>query len=82
MESQANEALLQEIAQRQDLIAELGQQTERERLMSAITLRISASLNIEEILNTTVTEVRQFLNCDRVLVYQVEPKTEITTVVA
>ena len=82
MESQANEALLQEIAQRQHLITELGQQTERERLMSAITLRISASLNLEEILNTTVTEVRQFLNCDRVLVYQVEPKSEITTVVA
>jgi signal transduction histidine kinase len=80
--SQANEALLQEIAQRQRLIAELGQQTERERLMSAISGQICASLNLEEILNTTVTEVRQFLNCDRVVVYQVDAETKIATVVA
>ncbi len=80
--SQANEALLQEIAQRQSLIAELGQQTERERLMSAISGQICASLDLEEILNTTVTEVRKFLNCDRVVVYQVEVKTGIATVVA
>ncbi|WP_009632976.1 GAF domain-containing protein [Synechocystis sp. PCC 7509] len=80
--SQANEALLQEIAQRQRLIAELGQQTEREQLMSAIALLICSSLNLEEILNTTVIEVRQFLNCDRVVVYQVEAKTGVATVVA
>lgn len=80
--SQANEALLQEIAQRQRLIAELGQQTERERLMSAIASQICASLNLEEILNSTVTEVRQFLNCDRVVVYQVDSKTGVATVVA
>ncbi len=79
--SQANEALLQEIAQRQRLIAELGQQTERERLMSAIASQICASLNLEEILNSTVTEVRQFLNCDRVVVYQVEANG-VATVVA
>ena len=80
--SQANEALLQEIAQRQRLIAELGQQTERERLMSAISGQICASLNLEEILNTTVTEVRQFLNCDRVVVYKVEANSGVATVVA
>lgn len=80
--SQAQEALLQEIEQRQRLIQQLGQQTERERLMSAISGQICASLNLEEILNTTVTEVRQFLNCDRVVVYQVEPKTGVATVVA
>ncbi|MBW4664615.1 MAG: GAF domain-containing sensor histidine kinase [Chroococcus sp. CMT-3BRIN-NPC107] len=80
--SQAQEALLQEIEQRQRLIQQLGQQTERERLMSVISGQICASLNLEEILNTTVTQVRQFLNCDRVVVYQVEPKTGLATVVA
>ena len=80
--SQANEALLQEIEQRQRLIAELGQQTERERLMSAIAGQICASLHLEEILNTTVTEVRQFLNCDRVVVYQVDAKNGFATIVA
>ncbi len=50
--------------------------------MSAITLQICASLNLEEILNTTVTEVRQFLNCDRVVVYQVEVASQTATVVA
>ncbi len=80
--SQANEALLQKIGQRQRLISELDRQTERERLMSAIALQICASLNLEEILNTTVTEVRQFLNCDRVVVYQVEVANETATVVA
>ncbi len=80
--SQANEALLQEIAQRQRLIQQLGQQAERERLMSAISGQICASLNLEEILNSTVIEVRQFLNCDRVVVYQVEATTGVATVVA
>jgi diguanylate cyclase (GGDEF)-like protein/PAS domain S-box-containing protein len=44
-------------------------QTEREKLMGAITQRIRHSLDLSEILNTTVAEVRQFLNCDRVLIF-------------
>lgn len=80
--SQANVALLQEIAERQQLLAELRQQTERERLMAAIAAQIRVSLNLEEILNTTVKEVRQFLNCDRVVVYQVELASGNAKVVA
>lgn len=44
-------------------------QTERERLMGAIAQRIRQSLDLSEILNTTVAEVQQFLNCDRVLIF-------------
>lgn len=42
----------------------------RERLFGAIALRIHQSLDLDEILDTTVTEVRQFLQTDRVLIYR------------
>ena len=51
----------------------LSQQAERERLMSAIAQRIRNSLDLEETLNTTVSEVRQFLKADRVVIFAVEP---------
>lgn len=54
----------------------LRQQAERERLMAglaqlsaSIAHRIRQSLNLEDILNTTVSEVRQFLGADRVVIY-------------
>jgi signal transduction histidine kinase/CheY-like chemotaxis protein len=52
------------------------QQLERERIINQITQQIRRSLNLEEILQTTVTEVRQFLNCDRVFIYQFQSSTE------
>ena len=48
----------------------LQQQFQRERLISAIAGRIHQSLNLKEILNTTVAEVRQFLECDRVIIFR------------
>ncbi|MCA1993731.1 MAG: GAF domain-containing protein, partial [Coleofasciculus sp. S288] len=41
-----------------------------ECLVNAIALRIRQSLDLEEILNTTVTQVRQFLASDRVAIYR------------
>lgn len=52
---------------------QLQQQTERERLVVKIAQRIRQSLNLEDILNTTVSEVRQFLQADRVFIYRFEP---------
>lgn len=49
------------------------QQTERERLVVEIAQRIRQSLNLDSILNTTVCEVREFLQVDRVLIYRLEP---------
>ncbi|HEY9653029.1 MAG TPA: PAS domain S-box protein, partial [Coleofasciculaceae cyanobacterium] len=46
---------------------------QRERLVAEISLRIRQSLELEAILNTTVQEVRQFLQTDRVLIYQFNP---------
>ena len=49
------------------------QQAERERLLVAIAQRVRQSLNLDEILNTTVNEVRHLLQTDRVVVYRFEP---------
>jgi PAS domain S-box-containing protein len=46
---------------------------ERQRLLNQTALKIQQSLNLPDILNTTVDEVRQLLDCDRVLVYQLAP---------
>ena len=48
----------------------LRQQNERERLIRVIAQHIRQSLNLQEILNTTVTEVRQFLQTDRVIFFR------------
>ena len=50
----------------------LSQQAERERLMGAIAQRIRNSLDLEETLNTTVSEVRQFLKANRVILFASE----------
>ena len=49
---------------------QLAMGEKRQRLVAASALRIRQSLNLQEILNTTVLEVREFLACDRVLAYQ------------
>jgi PAS domain S-box-containing protein len=50
----------------------LRQQAERERLLSAIAQRMRQSLDLQEILNTTVVEIRQLLQIDRVVIYRFE----------
>lgn len=51
---------------------EVQRQNERSHLLAAITLRVRQSLDLQEILSTTVEEVRQFLQADRVLIYRFE----------
>ncbi|MEM9214305.1 MAG: ATP-binding protein [Cyanobacteria bacterium P01_F01_bin.150] len=46
-------------------------QYQRAKLFSEVTLKIRQSLNLSEILNTTVAEIQHFLAADRVLIYQV-----------
>jgi diguanylate cyclase (GGDEF)-like protein/PAS domain S-box-containing protein len=46
----------------------LRQQNERELLMATITQHIRQSLDLGEVLSTTVNEVRQFLQADRVMI--------------
>ncbi|MEN9221960.1 MAG: GAF domain-containing protein, partial [Thermostichus sp. BF3_bins_97] len=48
-------------------------QAGRERLLGRITERIRRSLDLMEILQTTVTEIRQLLQTDRVVIYRLRP---------
>ena len=59
-----------DISQRQQIEAEIAIQANREKLLSAIALRIRESLDLSTILQQTVDEVRSFLNTDRVLIYR------------
>uniref|UniRef100_B8HYR2 Signal transduction histidine kinase n=1 Tax=Cyanothece sp. (strain PCC 7425 / ATCC 29141) TaxID=395961 RepID=B8HYR2_CYAP4 len=54
------------------LHTELDQRIERERLCTQLTRKIHNSLELEKILQTTVTEVRQFLQTDRILIFRLE----------
>jgi PAS domain S-box-containing protein len=60
-----------DITDRKNAEAQLRFAAQRERLLAEVALRIRRSLNVEEILNTTVAEVRQFLQADRVFIAQV-----------
>ncbi|MBE9202105.1 MULTISPECIES: diguanylate cyclase [unclassified Nodularia (in: cyanobacteria)] len=48
----------------------LQQQMEQERMVAAIAQHIRQSLDLDQILNTTVAEVRQILQTDRVIIYR------------
>ena len=61
------------ILQINQLVNELRKQTESARLMTIIQERIRQSLNLNNILTTTVDEVRKFLKIDRVLIYKFKP---------
>ena len=54
----------------QDLSTKSFQQ---QQLIAETALRIRKSLDLSEILDTAVREVRLLLNCDRVVVYQFDP---------
>ncbi len=62
-------AIERDITDRKRNERQLHQQTERDRLLGAIALRIRQSLDLANILGQTVVEVRQFLQADRVLIY-------------
>ncbi|MEM7064599.1 MAG: ATP-binding protein [Cyanobacteria bacterium P01_B01_bin.77] len=51
----------------------LERQHQRAQLFAEITLKIRQSLQLKEILQTTVEEVQKLLNADRVLIYRVLP---------
>jgi PAS domain S-box-containing protein len=49
---------------------DLHKQNWRSLLLADIALRIRQSLNLQEILNTSVIEIRKFIRADRVLIYR------------
>ncbi|MCL6433626.1 MAG: response regulator [Leptolyngbyaceae cyanobacterium HOT.MB2.61] len=73
--------IVRDVTQRKQAEEELQSQNHRAYLLTAIALRIRQSLNLDEILTTTVAEVRQFLQADRVMIYRFEPTWDGTVVV-
>ncbi|MCC5622207.1 PAS domain S-box protein [Nostoc sp. CHAB 5715] len=71
----------QDITERKRTELALKAQAEREQLMRTVAQRIRQSLNLQDILNATVQEVRDLLGVDRVVVYQFDPEM-IGTIVA
>jgi len=59
--------------QQAQLLKQTTVRAQRERLSRVITQHIRRSLNLDAILDTTVHEIRRFLETDRVLVYRFNP---------
>ncbi|RCJ22674.1 ATPase [Nostoc sp. ATCC 43529] len=64
----------QDITERKRTELAIIAQAEREQLMRTVAQRIRQSLNLQDILNATVEEVRDLLKVERVLVYQFDPE--------
>ncbi len=62
--------VIQDITQQQQAQEIQQQWREQEKLVAAFSQRLRQSLNLEEILNTTVTQVRQLLENDQVVIYR------------
>jgi methyl-accepting chemotaxis protein PixJ len=60
----------QQILAQKFLLKQRQTDVERSQLLTEITLRIRQSLNLDDVLNATVNEIRQALNIDRTVVYR------------
>lgn len=72
--------LARNITERRQAEEELQRQNQRSQLFSELTLNIRQSLQLEEILQTTVTEVQRFLQADRVLIFRLWSDSSETVV--
>ncbi|PZV16188.1 MAG: hypothetical protein DCF20_08580 [Pseudanabaena sp.] len=59
-----------DITERKKVETQLRYQSERERLLNAILLKIQCELNLDQILAITVREAQELLRIDRVAIYQ------------
>ncbi|MEP0912505.1 response regulator [Leptolyngbya sp. GB1-A1] len=66
----ALEGSITDISDRKQIEIKLHNQNHRASLLNAVSQRIRYSLHLEDILSTTVAEVRQFLEADRVMIYR------------
>ncbi len=63
-------AIQRDITQRKQAEAVFQQQAKRTEVLAELTLKMRRSLELPEILQTTVTEVRELFQVDRVLIFQ------------
>ena len=61
--------------------AQLEEQAKCDRLLTTLTQRIHESLDVQDVLSTTVWEVRQLLGADRALIYRFETAARGTVAV-
>jgi diguanylate cyclase (GGDEF)-like protein len=71
--TQVNQILQKKIKTLKKTQKALKDRTDQERLVENISRRIYQAIDLDEILDTTVSEVRQFLKVDRVLIYRFKP---------
>ncbi|MEB3231908.1 MAG: ATP-binding protein [Leptolyngbyaceae bacterium] len=64
---------IRDITQEKQAEAQLQLANERDRLLGQIALNIRQSLDVEQILQSTVAEVRQFLRVERVFITRFDP---------
>jgi PAS domain S-box-containing protein len=62
--------MVEDITERKQMESVLQRQMERQSFLMNITRQIRQSLNLNEILNTAVTEVKNLLNSDRVSIFR------------
>jgi signal transduction histidine kinase/CheY-like chemotaxis protein len=77
---QALQSAVKQILDRVQLEQSLTTQQHWQQVLAEISLRIRQSLDLADILNTAVIEVKQCLNCDRVIVYQFDHNWQGTIV--
>lgn len=70
--------IIRDITDRKRAELALRLQAERERVITEITQNIHRSLDLNQILNTTATKIRQLLQTDRVLFYRIEPEQTVS----
>lgn len=72
-QEELNQSLQAEICDR--LLAEqaLQEQNQHTRIFAEVSLKIRQSMELKEILQTTVTEIQKVLKVDRVIIYQINP---------
>ena len=64
---------MMDISDRKRVQQELQRQNLRSKLFADVTLKIRQSLEIDEILQTSVNEVQNLLHADRVLIFRLHP---------
>uniref|UniRef100_UPI0038D48550 hybrid sensor histidine kinase/response regulator n=1 Tax=Pseudanabaena mucicola TaxID=71190 RepID=UPI0038D48550 len=72
--------ITKDVTVRRQIEARLKYQADQERILGAITQRMRSSLDLAEILKATVEDVRDVLQSDRVLIYQLilgEPRSAL-----
>ncbi len=70
LDEQSGLFMIRDLTERHQAALDLQHRIDRERLIAQVTQNIRQSLDLDQILQTTVTRVRQFLAADRVLIYR------------